>query len=106
MKSKVNEVDKSTLVMRLERNQKDLDQLKCKLNSYTCEPRTHSLFERIESLKSGLESLSAANMEIIQSLKEKKKAVDSYMESAKEQFVKFHQLQQNVEEYVMGARNC
>jgi cell fate (sporulation/competence/biofilm development) regulator YlbF (YheA/YmcA/DUF963 family) len=106
MKSEVNEVDKSTLVMRLERYQKDVDQLKCQLNSYTCEPRTHSLFERFESLKSGLETLSATNLEIIQNLKEKKKAVDSYMESAKEQFAKFHQLQQNVEEYVIGARNC
>ncbi|MFS4491821.1 hypothetical protein [Maribacter sp. 2308TA10-17] len=105
MKSDVKEVDKSALVLRLERNQNDLQQLKRKLNSYTCEPRTYSLFERIESLRSGLENLSNSNSEIIRSLKSRKKSVEAYVDSAKEQFQKFNQLQQGIDEYVAGARN-
>ncbi|TMM57268.1 hypothetical protein FEE95_12335 [Maribacter algarum] len=106
MKSDLIEVEKSALVMRLERNQNDLRQLKNKLNSYICEPRTYSLFERIESLKSGLETLDNSNTQIIRSLKSRKKSVEEYVDSAKEQLNKFSQLQQRVEDYVASARNC
>ncbi|MEP3210072.1 MAG: hypothetical protein ABJN95_12815 [Maribacter sp.] len=106
MNSDLIEVEKGALVMRLERNQKDLRQLKSKLNSYICEPRTYSLFERIESLRSGLETLNDANTQIIRSLKSRKKSVEAYVESAREQLVKFNQLQQSVEDYVASARNC
>lgn len=106
MNSDLKEVEKSALVVRLERNQKDLGQLKTKLNSYICEPRTHSLFERIESLKTGLESLNNSNTQIISSLKSHKKSVESYVDSAREQLMKFNQLQQSVEDYVASARSC
>jgi len=106
MKSDLKEVEKSALVMRLERNQKDLHQLKCKLNSYICEPRTYSLFERIESLRNGLETLSTSNTQVLRSLKNRKKSVENYLESAKEQLMKFNKLQQGVEDYVANARNC
>lgn len=106
MKVDDKEVDKSALVIRLERNQKDLLQLKSKLNSYTCEPRTLSLFESMENLRNGLESMSAANSEILQALKEKKRMVDPYIDTVKEQLQKFNQLQQGVESYVQGARSC
>jgi len=106
MKSDLKEVEKSTLVMRLERNQNDLRQLKNKLNSYICEPKTYSLFERIEALRSGLETLNDSNTQIIRSLKNRKKSVETYIDSAKEQLSKFNQLQQGVEDYVASARNC
>jgi len=106
MKPVLLDTEKSKLVIRLERNQRDLDQLKNKLNAYTCEPKTPSLFERIEQLKNGLENLSASNVEILRNLKEKKKAADNYLDSIKDQFVKFNQLQANVEEYIVGARQC
>lgn len=106
MKSDVKEFDKSSLVMRLERNQNDLRQLKSTLNSYICEPRTYSLFERIESLRHGLEDLSNTNTEIIQSLKGRKKSISNYVERAKKQFQEFNNLQRNVEDYVAGVRNC
>lgn len=106
MDSDLKEVEKSALVIRLERNQNDLLQLKSKLNSYICEPRTYSLFERIEALKNGLENLSNSNTQIIGSLKNRKKSVETYVESAKEHLSKFNKLQQGVEEYVASARNC
>jgi cell fate (sporulation/competence/biofilm development) regulator YlbF (YheA/YmcA/DUF963 family) len=105
MKSDVKEVNESSLVMRLERNQHDLLKMKSALTSYICEPRTPSLFERCESLKTKLESLSTNNSEIIQSLKGHKKSVSNYVESAKQQFQEFYLLQQGVDDYVAGARN-
>ncbi len=106
MNSQINEVDKSALVIRLERNQKDLLQLKSQLSSYTCEPRTYQFFERIETLRNGLETLSATNSEIIASLKQRKRTVENYVERAKKLLLEFNQLQQGVDEYVAGARNC
>ena len=97
-------VEKSNLVLRLERNQREVGQLKSKLNSYICEPRTYSLFERMETLKTGLERLSNTNREIIQALKERKKSVADYMENVRQQFTEFHELQQGVHDYVQGMR--
>lgn len=91
--------------MRLERNQKDIYQLKSKLNSYICEPKTYALFERIQTLRNGLETLSNSNIEIIQSLKHQKKSVETYIDSAKEQFKKFNQLQEGIDAYVTGIRD-
>ena len=105
MKSNLKEFNKSSLVTRLERNQNDLLKMKSTLSSYTCEPRTPSLFERCESLKQKLENLSNTNGEIIQSLKGHKKSVSKYVERAKEQFQECYLLQKGVEEYVTGARN-
>jgi len=95
--------DKNALVLRLERNQKDLVQLRTKLNSYRCEPRTYSLFERVETLKNSMDSLSKTNGEIINALREHKKTVDDYVERAKQQFSDFQRLNAGVEEYFM---NC
>ncbi len=106
MKSNLKEVEKSALVIRLERNQNDLRQLKSKLNSYTCEPKTYSLFERIETLRNGLENLSESNTQIIRSLKSRKRSIETYFDSAKEQLTKFNQLQQGIDDYVASARNC
>ena len=106
MATDFKEGDKSVLVMRLERNQNDLRQLKSKLNSYICEPRTQSLYERIESLRTGLETLSDSNRQIIGALKSRKKSLESYVERAREQLSQFQVLQQGVEEYVANARNC
>jgi len=106
MNSNLSEVEKSVLVMRLERNQNDLRQLRNKLNSYICEPKTHCLFERIESLRNGLEMLSSSNTQIMNSLKSHKKSVETYVNSTKEQLKKFSQLQQGVEDYIASARNC
>lgn len=105
MKSDIKELNQSSLLIRLERNQHDLLKMKSALTSYICEPRTPGLFERCESLKHKLENLSNTNGEIIQSLKSRKKSVSNYVERAKNQFQEFYLLQQGVEDYVAGARN-
>lgn len=96
---KVREIDKNALVLRLQRNQLDLQHLRCQLDSYRCEPRTYGLFETIESLRRGMEKLNRSNLEIIDTLKAQKKTVSDYFEMAKEQFLEFNQLQSRVEDY-------
>lgn len=99
----IRETEKNALVSRLERNQKDVDRLRDRLGSYRYEPRTHGLFERRESLRNGLEDLTRTNGEIIASLREKKRLLDSYVESAEQQFAEFIVLHGSIEEYIHGA---
>ncbi len=100
-----SELKNNTLVTRLERNLKDVHQLRSKLNSYCCEPQTYSLFERIESLKNGLETLIRTDQEIISALKERKKSAKEFVERVKHQYSEFNKLQQGVEEYLGLTRN-
>ena len=93
------ETDKNALLLRLERNQKDLMQLRTKLSSYRCEPKTYSLFERIETLRRSMDTLSDANSEIIQALKEHKRTVGDYVDRAKNQLSEFKRLNAGVEDY-------
>jgi hypothetical protein len=97
------ESDKNALVLRLEQTERDLTQLRTKLNSYRCEPRTYSLFERIETLKRGMDSLSKTNREIISAIRQHKKTVDDFVDHSKKQFLEFKLLHVGVEEYL---RNC
>jgi len=92
-----NANDGNTLVLRLERNAKNLDQLRKKLCAYGCEPQTYDLFEQIESLKKGLESLSKSNTEILTILKNKKTVAK---ERVGAQLAEFNRLQMRVEEYM------
>lgn len=105
MKSDVKELNQSAVVMRLERNQADLRKMKSALCSYTCEPRTLSLFERCETLKHKLENLSNAHDEMLQSLRGRSKGLSNYVERAKQQFQEFYLIQKGVEEYIVGARS-
>ena len=105
MKSDVKEWNEHSLVMRLERNQHDLLKMKLALSSYICEPRTHSLFERCQSLKNKMEYLRNTNTEVLQSLKGRKESVSKYVERAKLQFQEFYTLQEGLEDYMVGVRN-
>ena len=94
--------DQSALVLRLERNEKYVRQLRDKLNSYVCEPNTYSLFERLQTLKNGLDSFSRNNHEIIAAIRDHRKTVEDYVDKVKQQF---NELRKDVDEYVDVARN-
>ncbi|MGB5819336.1 MAG: hypothetical protein WBG90_07605, partial [Saonia sp.] len=68
--------DSNTCIVRMERNNRDLAQLSKKLSCYTCEPRTYSLYERIEVLRNRLDALKNNNSEIIKSLRGHKQMLD------------------------------
>ncbi len=93
------ETEKNVLVVRLERTQLDLQQLRSQLDSYRCEPRTYGLYETMESLRRGMDRLSRSNLEIINRFRVQKKAVSDCFETAKEQFLEFEQLKSRVEAY-------
>lgn len=93
------ENEKGALLVRLERTQEDLEQLQAKLNSYRYEPKTYSLFERIDRLKRALEALSHANREIISAISEHRRTIDDYAERVIKQIHEFHRLHAGVEEY-------
>ena len=97
--------DQSALVLRLERNEKYVRQLRNKLNSYVCEPNTYSLFERIQTLKNGLDSFSTNNREIIATIRDHKKSVEDYIDKVKQQISEFNELRKNVDDYVEVANN-
>lgn len=105
MKTAKKKIEKNKLLVRLERTQKDVGQMRSKLSSYICEPRTYTLFESIQNLKGRLDLLTTSNTEIIQALKERKKSVGDCMENIRQQFTEFHELQKGVDDYVQGMRN-
>ena len=80
-------------------------QLKDKLSSYMLEPRTYSLFQQIEYLKSRMEYLKNTNQEILYALREPRKSFADIMESIKQQFREFYELQQGIDEYITIARS-
>ncbi|WP_411030662.1 hypothetical protein [Spongiimicrobium sp. 3-5] len=100
------EVDSNSYILRLERNSKDLAQMRNKLNSYLCEPKTYTLFERFETLCSQVERLTHANMEIQLSLKKHKRLMKKQVQRVTEQLSEFQKLEKNVSDYMSGARNC
>ncbi|MGB6153349.1 MAG: hypothetical protein WBG48_15325 [Pricia sp.] len=95
----IREIEKNALVIRLERNQRDLLQLRSQLESYRCEPKTYGLFEYIESLKNRMERFSSTNKEVIMKLREQRKTISDYYEKAKQQFSEFDQLKNGVADY-------
>lgn len=95
--------DQSALILRLERNEQYVRQLRDKLNSYVCEPNTYSLFERIQALKTGLDAFSSNNREIIATIRDHRKTVEDYVDKVKQQFSEFNELRKNVDDYVEVA---
>jgi len=95
----IRENEKNALVIRLERNQTDLLQLRSQLDSYRCEPKTYGLFEYIENLKNRMERFSISNKEVIMKLREQRKVISDHFENAKQQFLEFDQLKDGVSDY-------
>ena len=62
----------STSLLRLERINKNLLSLRTKLSSYMCEPKTLSLYQQMDSLKSHLEYMLSNNQQLIHNLRERK----------------------------------
>lgn len=104
-KIKVREGDKNSLLLRLERNQKELSQLRIKLSSYLCEPKTYSLFERLERLRHSMDNLNRSNKEVITILKERKKMVGDFVDRAKNQCLEFKRVQDGVDDYLAHCVN-
>ncbi|MBT8180067.1 MAG: hypothetical protein KJO53_00620 [Eudoraea sp.] len=94
-------------LLRLERNNRSLLSLEEKLKSYVCEPKTRSLYEKMESLKNGLANLKSSNLEIITALKDHTLFFEDAKESIREQLEKYKALELKVLEYIgMAKLHC
>ncbi len=87
------------LLIRLQRNRRDLVQLNQKLNSHTCEPCTPSLFEEKQVLRKQLERLRNSNSDLIDSIKHHKRSFDDIGEVVMQQICDFNELRKGVFDY-------
>lgn len=94
-------------LLRLERNNQSLLSLEEKLKSYVCEPKTRSLYNRMESLKQSLANLKNSNLEIIKALKDHSLVFENAKERIREQLENYKSLELKVLEYIgMAKLHC
>ena len=94
-------------LLRLERNKQSLLSLEEKLKSYVCEPKTRSLYDRMESLKNSLANLKNSNQEIISALKNHTLFFEDAKERIRDQFETYKALELKVLEYIgMAKLHC
>ena len=97
-------VSQNSSVQKLERISKNLHSLRTKLSSYTCEPKTFTLYEIKEQLKSKLDKMSRSNQDLLKTLKSKKAITDQTKSKAAEQLNAFKNLENKVLDYIRRAR--
>lgn len=90
--------------MRLERSYSNILHLKNRLNSYSCEPRTYSLFEQLEDLKLKIELLSIAHLKLMNTLKKPVHFIDLKKQQVKENINSVNLMEQAVSEYIELAK--
>lgn len=96
---------KTNELLRLQRTNEDIAQLSNKLNSYTCEPCTYSLFEQAQALKERMANLLTANNEIISSVKQHRQTFDDIADVARQQVRDFNELSKSVLDYARTVQS-
>lgn len=92
----------SRLVIRLERNNRELIHLRNTLRSYLCEPKTPGLFERYEKLKRQLEDLYNENMQVIKDFRAHQE--EFALDGCREQLMAYEELERRILEYIGMAK--
>ncbi|MEN8788699.1 MAG: hypothetical protein ABF293_06250 [Flavobacteriaceae bacterium] len=97
----------NNIIHRLERINKNLLSLRTKLNSYICEPKTLSLYQKMESLKSHLDDMHGNNTELISNLRSRSLLLKEGKVMVKQQFEAYKNLEVKVMEYIgMAKMHC
>ena len=86
-------------ILKLERTNKDLQQLEKQLTSYIFEPNTYVLFIESESIRQNLRVLRTTNMELIKTLKREKYLKIELFERTTAQIRSFMEIKNSMEEY-------
>ena len=95
----------NTAILQLERINKNLLSLKTKLSSYMCEPKTLSLYQRMQSLRTNLEQLLADNLDLKMRLRNT--IGDDGKSKVQDQFESYKKLELKVLEYIgMAKMHC
>ncbi len=99
--------DTNNIMLRLERNNRNLLYLKEKLSSYICEPKTLNLFEQKEYLGEKLDGLRNSNQELMSALKKRQLIFEDTMDHIREQRRALQELENKVLEYIgMAKMHC
>ncbi|MGI9547209.1 MAG: hypothetical protein ACR2MM_08240 [Flavobacteriaceae bacterium] len=96
-----------TAVLRLERINKNLLSLRTKLNSYMCEPKTLTLYQRLEILKRHLDDMRGNNTELMQNFQDKTLLAEQGKTRLQQQIDSYKNLELKVLEYIgMAKLHC
>lgn len=90
---------RSTSVLRLERNNRDIFQLNRMLCCYRCEPRTYERYEELIALKSRLTQLRKSNLEMIAAITKGEDQPKGRLGRIRTQLLEFNELQRRVVDY-------
>ncbi|MEJ1221831.1 hypothetical protein [Sediminicola sp. 1XM1-17] len=90
---------RSTSILRLERNNRDLVQLNKLLCCYRCEPKTYARFEELSELKMRIQELRRSNLEIISGILSEEEHQKVSLGRIRRQLLEFNELQRRVEGY-------
>tara|TARA_R110002051_G_scaffold309037_1_gene381396 strand:+ start:3659 stop:4003 length:345 start_codon:yes stop_codon:yes gene_type:complete len=96
---------RSTSVLRLERNNKDLLQLQKMLSCYRCEPKTYERFEELAELKMRLQELRKSNLGIISAIHNGGEFQKGNLGRVRKQLLEFNELQKRVVRYSNPIRS-
>ena len=92
--------EKTLALIKLERKQKQVEQLHLKLDSYRCAPKTHHLFEKKENLKAELSQFATTAEKLMETLKNLDITNNNYITDITKKFLEFNEIHREVEDYV------
>lgn len=91
------------LLIRMERNNNIIQRLTKKINSYTCEPRDYSCFEKLYELKQNFKTYTGQQHRIMDLLKQKKVEVKSLKADIQLHLERFKRLEQDIAAYLLAT---
>ncbi|MEZ4810880.1 MAG: hypothetical protein R2819_11035 [Allomuricauda sp.] len=103
-----NIVEKSTyqvqeLLIRMDRNNKIIQRLSQKLNSYTCEPNNPSCFEQRYNLKQSFKLFAGQQKRIMELMQQKKGMNKSLEEDIQLHLERFKALEKEIAAYLLST---
>lgn len=99
------ELTNSGCIVKLERANKDLQQLERQFTSYIYEPTTYSLFDKSQTIRQSLSSLKDTNAELIATLKREKELKIELFEKTISQIRSFMEVQKSFDDYSRQLRH-
>ncbi|MCL6265890.1 hypothetical protein [Flagellimonas myxillae] len=91
------------LLVRFERNNKMVQRLSKKINSYTCEPNNLSCFEKLYELRQSFKAYANQQNKIMQLLKQKKVEAKNLKADIKRHLEYFKKLEQEIAAYLLAT---
>lgn len=101
---KTNKIELNNAAVHLERSYQNIVQLKKKLCSYSYEPRTYDLYEKLDDLKLRLELTAVSHENMMDSLKKPVHFIEVQEQQVQEKLAQVRKLEQGVLEYMSLAR--